>query len=251
MSFAFTIQTEPLLDKLQHVRQPYEETPLDLLQWKLEKTREAKFAEWNSDAARNARVRTHEEAEDKKYWDAVNKATLHAETARVLCVAYCQPESTLLPAVEVEWGPEKLLLARLWVRCVGPQRHGGRIYVASGSHHDIRFAWRRSLLLGVQFPGFLRTICYAGPRAFVHESFVDVVDLWAAGEYGRVRVSELAAAFGVAYDDSVWHSTFWKLAREDRAAAEAWAKQAAECAWKLGEKFAGVLPYRTKGRLDC
>ncbi len=191
-SFAFDIESCPLFDNIDAVweRAEFADAPMPdyASKYKTQETIDKYVAAWPGGL--NGRVRQHEDAENARRQKLVDRSTLDAAFSKVLCIAYYCPGDDpyeLQPGEGrgigfVEWGPEHDLLERLWERCYIAQKKNGRIYTASGTQFDVRFCYRRSIVLGVTWPTCCRVITHRGARAYVHESFVDVSDVWAAGQ---------------------------------------------------------------------
>lgn len=240
-SFAFDIETIPIMDLVEAdlpKREEFVDAPMpNFAEFKKPETRDRKRVEWVS--ATNERIRKWEERQNKVRQDAIDKATLDASQAKILCMSYADSKGSW-----VEWGDESDLLENLWDLCCITQLNAGRVFSASSSQFDIRFAWRRSLALGVELPVSLRLVEFRGARAFLADSFIDCCEVWAAGDYGkRISVNRLARAFGVegkAESDEVSGANFWRVYVDggSRDLLEAYAKRDAEIAWEVGLKMA-------------
>ena len=267
-SFAFDIETEPnftVINKL-FERRPFEDTdyephPLKLgnakkpgtiakLQDEHRISEQTRQANWDKD--RPLREQKHERAENERYDEYVGAAGLEAHVSKILCVSYADDTGPL----GVDWAPgtpEPDILKSLWWNCREAQARGGQIFTFSGSQFDLRFCYRRSLILGIRPE--CRTFNFNRGRAYPDESFVDVKELWDLGEYSRGkkkdnaprrRLNDLAIAFGLDGKTGDHGARFWRLCKEDIEKAEEYAKQDARIAWEIGSQMreAGMIQRR-------
>ena len=234
-SFSFDIETRPLLDLVdaEFERKEFVDKPLRNT-WQKEETwilKQQKYAD-----ELNLRVRDHEEAENKRYQELLGKATLDASQSEVLCISYCDNDDN-----SVHWAPERKLLEELWHECYQVQCQAGRVFSCSSSQFDIRFCYRRSLALGIKFPVSLRLVQFKGARAFLDGCFVDLAEVWVAGEPGRrISVNRLARAFGVdpKLEGDVNGANFWRKFEElGREAVEPYALRDSAVVWEVAHKM--------------
>jgi hypothetical protein len=241
-SIAIDIETCPngeLVAQAVGERKPFIDKPLDLSQWKMEKTRVRKQKEWE-ESLQN-RIKAHEEAENEKYDKAMKAAGLRADQCTVLCISYCGNEGNWCQWAD-EVGGEQSLLESLWDKCEIAQRRGGMVFSASGTNFDVRIPWRRSIQLGIKFPHGLQIFApNRGYRPQIHRSFVDLIEVYGAGEYQfKIRVNDLCRAFGVEpkrEEEGVSGANFWQSAIDDRDKAERYALRDSQLVWEIAQKM--------------
>jgi hypothetical protein len=248
-SFAYDIETEPAPEVAERLfdRQEFEDQSFPQLKLaanikkpetieRYHKDWQAAKAKYETDAARNERVRLHEEAENQRYNEYLQGSLLDATRSKVCAIGFHSQESGDYCLHVDRTISEIDLLVYLWARCKYTQDRGGMIYTASGTQFDLRFPWRRSIILGVRIP-CLSLNWYRG-RAYPDQSFFDASEIWGAGEYGfRVKVRNLAAGFGLDGKTGDHGATFWKLLKEDPEAARQYCIADARIAWELGQRF--------------
>lgn len=244
---AFDIETAPDIDAVKQAfgdRQPFVDEELDNSQWKRQDTIDRKLVEW--DENRHERARKHEQDEDERYAKLLSKATLRPEMCRVLCISYYDDDKL----GTISWGDERQLLTELWSICLRTQQHGCHIYSASGMQFDVRMCWRRSLAIGLKFNPNLQLFQNLNRtgRPQIHRSFVDVSEIYAAGEYQfRISVNNLALAMGLHpkhEEEGVTGGNFWRFVTEDRERAERYALRDSELVWEIAQRMrqCGVWP---------
>ena len=249
MGFAYDIESMPDVQLVAADFNPqiFVDVPLDTSKWKLQKTIDAKLAEYNTDEARAKRVAAHAAKETKRYEDILEKAALDASISRILCISYQfdeygDPWNKEGASNVVEWGDEDRLLYDLWKRCEIVQRNSGKVFTCSSSQFDLYFCWRRTLAAGVLIPTSLRLIEMWKGRYSLADTFVDVAQTWAGGAYGcYTSVNRLARVFGVqpkADQDGVTGANFWKVYLEEgRDRVEPYALRDSAVVWEIAEKL--------------
>lgn len=241
------IETRPNMELVEKTfdppRQPFVDKDLDITQWKTATAQRRNLKLWED--TRGNRVRKHEEKENERWQKHVEKATLCAERAHVLCISYYQPEFS-----RVEWGDEKELLQDLWATMCYYQQRDGRIYTASGTQFDIRFCFRRNLCLGLKLDPNVRIFSTnRHGRLDLHRSFVDVSEIFAAGDHRhKIRVDDLAIGMGFdgkEKESGVTGANFWRMVEEHGTEhCEPYAIADARIAYEVGRRMeaCGVWP---------
>jgi hypothetical protein len=259
--FYFDIETAPIMQLVEATynppRQPFIDKELDLTQWKTDAARQRNQEQWSADLP--LRVRKHEEKENERWQKHEDRATLRPEMSSVLCISSFGGALSLdRPTVDwtASFGDECSLLRSLWRDCLHVQQRDGLIFSASGTQFDVRFCYRRSIALGLRLPPGLQVYDLSrGSPPKLHRSFVDVSEVWNAGERGgKISVDALATGLGIDGKETasgVTGANFWRMVQEHgREHCEPYAIRDVEIVYEIAQRMLSCGLFAERGDME-
>ena len=172
-------------------------------------------------------------AEKKQKW--IDDAALSAQSGKVLCIAISENGNR-----GVIDGDESAILSEFWshLDSMKTEYAGAALFIGFNSNSfDVPFFVRRSWILGVPVPGWIR------PNKYLNDCFVDLLDKWKMGdrEAKTGGLNTLAKCFKVGEKNGSG-KLFYKLWGEDREAALAYALQDIALTEAIAMKMGVIQP---------
>ena len=172
---------------------------------------------------------------DEKRADWIDKAALSAISGTILCVGISEDFNA-----GIIDGDEVSILKEFWSHCseMKEQNAGAVSFVGYNSHsYDLPMLCRRSWILGVQVPSWIRN------GRYFHSSFQDLREIWQLGDRQESTggLSGLSRAFGLG-DKLGSGKHFGKLWAEDREAAIAYVMKDIQITEQLALRMGVIQP---------
>ena len=163
-----------------------------------------------------------------------DRAALSPVTGRVLCIAHLGHDDEDPELLGDE--DEVSLLSRWWSLASEVADQEGSLIGFNISHFDLPFLTKRSWILDVTVPTWVRS------RRYWSDTFVDLMDVWGLGSREFISLNSVARILGVEgkADDECTGATFAQHWANNREAAIKYAKQDVISTKQLAEKM-GVI----------
>lgn len=152
----------------------------------------------------------------EKYDEWVDKAALDASTGRVVAIGVWTESKGIEIAGVDDTATESDVIASFWDLCRELVPKGGQLIGFNILSFDLPFLIRRSLILGVPVPKWLRK-----QNRYWHDNLVDLMLEWTLGLYGeRISLDRLAKCLGMdgKNGDGAVFAGLWESNREEAIA---------------------------------
>ena len=198
-------------------------------------------------AAKVALAKAKHEAEEQTYFDhAVERGALTPETGRVLSVGFWDPHDKpqlLLPHVFQPSNPDEIerrMIEAFWARWQGIMENQGLLLSWNGAGFDLPFLIRRSWILGVSIPRWVRR------GKFFHDSHIDLMQTWVGhvpNQFIKLDLASRVLKIGSKCDQEVSGGQFaiyYRAGGEKRDMAIKYALRDLELTCRVGEIMLGI-----------
>jgi predicted PolB exonuclease-like 3'-5' exonuclease len=175
---------------------------------------------------------------EEKHEEWLGKAALCASTGRVVAIGVCTHPANVTTIIGTENpADEARVIADFWhlVR----KNPNARLVGFNSNGFDLPFLIRRSMLLGIPYPGDIREGRYWSRRC------IDLMESWTLGIYGeRISLDRLAKAFGL--EGKNGHGAefcrLWEGTPDERSKARAYLLNDIALTARLGQRVRGGSP---------